>query len=73
MKNAVKLVEALRYKLRMCGMPIEEATNVFYDHDKAVYKNTSLSESTLKKSIIPLHTIDVARPLQQAQCVSQKK
>ena len=48
MKNAVELVEALRYKLRMFGVPIEEATNVFCDNE-AVYKNTSLPESTLKK------------------------
>ena len=48
MKNTVELVEVLRYKLRMFGVPIEEATNVFCDN-KAVYKNTSLPESTLKK------------------------
>ena len=48
MKNAVELVEALRYKLRMFGVPIDGATNVFCDNE-AVYKNTSLPESTLKK------------------------
>jgi hypothetical protein len=47
-KNAVELIEALRYKLRMFGVPIEGATNVFCDNE-AVYKNTSLPESTLKK------------------------
>ena len=47
-KNAVKLTEALRYKLRMFGVPIEGATNLFCDN-KAVYKNTLLPESTLKK------------------------
>jgi hypothetical protein len=46
MKNAVELVEALRCKLRMFGVPTEEATNVFCDIE-AVYKNTSLPESTL--------------------------
>ena len=49
MKNAVELVEALRYKLRMFGVPIEEATNIFCNN-KAVYKNTSLPESTLKEN-----------------------
>ena len=48
MKNAVELVEAMRYKLRMFGVPIDGATNVFCDNE-AVYKNTSLPESTLKK------------------------
>ena len=48
MKNAVELVESLRYKLRMFGVPIEGPTNIFCDNE-AVYKNTSLPESTLKK------------------------
>ena len=48
MKNAVELIEALRYKLRMFGVPIDGATNIFCDNE-AVYKNTSLPESTLKK------------------------
>jgi hypothetical protein len=48
MKNAVELAEALRYKLRMFGVPIDGPTNVFCDNE-AVYKNTSLPESTLKK------------------------
>ena len=47
-KNDVKLTEALRYKLRMFGVPIDGATNVFCDKE-AVYKNTLLPESTLKK------------------------
>jgi hypothetical protein len=48
MKNAVKLVESLRYKLRMFGIPMEGPTNVFCDND-AVCKNTTSPESTLKK------------------------
>ena len=48
MKNAVELTEALRYKLRMFGVPIEGPTNVFCDNE-AVYKNVSMPESTLKK------------------------
>ena len=38
LKNAVELVEALRYKLRMFGVPIEGPTNVFCDNE-LVYKN----------------------------------
>jgi hypothetical protein len=48
MKNAIELIESLRYKLCMFGVPIEGPTNVFCDN-KAVYKITSLPESTLKK------------------------
>ena len=47
-RNAVELTEALRFKLRMFGVPVDGATNVFCDNE-AVYKNTSLPESTLKK------------------------
>ena len=48
MKTAVEHVEALRYKLRMFGIPIEGPTNVFCDNE-AVFKNTSILDSTLKK------------------------
>ena len=48
MKTAVELVEALRYELRMFGVPIDGTASVFCDID-AVYKNTVLPESTLHK------------------------
>ena len=48
MKTAVEMVEALRYKLRMFGVPIDGPCSVFCDNE-AVYKNTVLPESTLKK------------------------
>jgi hypothetical protein len=48
MRIAVELVEALRYKLRMFGIPIEGPTNVFCDNE-AVTKNSTIPESTLKK------------------------
>ena len=48
MKNAVELTESLRYKLRMFGVPLDNATNIFCDNE-AVYKNTTMPESTLKK------------------------
>ena len=47
-KNGVKLVKALRYKLRIFGAPIEGATNIYYDNE-AVYRNCSIPESTLRK------------------------
>ena len=48
MKTAVELTEALRYKLRMFGVPIDGPTSIFCDNE-AVYKNTVLPESTLNK------------------------
>ena len=48
MKNAIELIESLRYKLRMFGVPIEGPTNVYCDND-AVCKNTTKPESTLTK------------------------
>ena len=48
MKNAVELIEALRYKLRMFGVPIEGPTNIYCENE-AVCRNCSTPESTLKK------------------------
>ena len=45
LKNAVELVKALRYKLRMFGLPIEGPTNVFCENE-SVYKNVSLWSSS---------------------------
>ena len=47
-KNGVKLVKALRYKLRMFGAPVEGATNIYCDNE-AVYTNCSIPEATLRK------------------------
>ena len=43
------MIEALRYKLRMFGIPIDGSTNIYCDNE-AVYKNTSIPESVLKKN-----------------------
>jgi hypothetical protein len=48
MRIAVELTEALRYKLRMFGIPLDGPTNVFCDNE-AVTKNVRIPESTLKK------------------------
>jgi hypothetical protein len=48
MKTAVDMVEGLRYKLRMMGVEIDAATNVFCDNESVV-KNSANPESTLKK------------------------
>jgi hypothetical protein len=48
MKIAKEMVVALRYKLRMFGIPIDGATNVYCDNE-GVVKNTSIPESVLSK------------------------
>jgi hypothetical protein len=48
MKNAVEMIEAMRYKLRMFGVPIDGPTNIFCDNG-AVCVNTTRPESTLSK------------------------
>jgi hypothetical protein len=48
MRQAIELVKSLRYKLRMFGIPIEGATDIFCDNE-SVYKNTSRPESVLNK------------------------
>ena len=48
MKNAVEMIESLRYKLRMFGVPVEGPTNIFCDNE-AVCSNTTRPDSTLTK------------------------
>ena len=48
MKTSFEMIEALRYKLRMFGVPIDGPANIFCDNE-AVYKNTVAPESTLRK------------------------
>jgi hypothetical protein len=48
LRIATELVEALRYKLRMFGVPIEGPARVFCDNESVV-KSSSYAESTLKK------------------------
>ena len=48
MKTAIDMIEGLRYKLRMLGIPMAGATSVFCDNESVV-KNSTAPESTLKK------------------------
>ena len=47
MRLAIEMIEGLRYKLRMMGVPITEECAVFCDNSAVV--TNSQSESTLKK------------------------
>jgi hypothetical protein len=48
MRIAVELLESLRYKLRMFGIPLDGPVNTFCDN-KSVVTNSIHSASTLKK------------------------
>jgi len=48
MRQATELIEALRYKLRMFGIPIDGPTRVYGDNG-AVISNSSIPTSTLTK------------------------
>ena len=48
MKTTVEHIELLCNKLRMFSVPVEGPTNVFCDNE-AVFKNTSIPDSMLKK------------------------
>jgi hypothetical protein len=48
MRVAIEMIEGLRYKLRMFGIPVEGPANVFCDN-QGVVLNSSKPESTLNK------------------------
>jgi len=53
MKQGVEAVRALRYKLRMMGVPVTEPTFVYGDNMSVIH-NTTKPESTLKKKNISI-------------------
>ena len=48
MKVGVEMVKALRYKLRIFGIPLDVAATTFFDNE-AVYKDTDMPKSKLRK------------------------
>jgi hypothetical protein len=62
LKTATEMIEGLRYKLRMMGIEVDGATNVFCDNDSVV-KNSTRPESTLKKkhNAISYHRVHEAQ------------
>jgi len=48
MRQCLDLIEGLRYKLRMMGIPLEGPTSIFCDN-QSVVNCTVAPESTLKK------------------------
>jgi len=58
MRICVEMVEALRYQLRMFGIPIDGPANIFGDN-KSVITNATSPTSTLKKkhNLIAYHRV----------------
>ena len=48
MKNSVEMIAALRYKLRMFGVPIDGSTDIFCDNE-AVYKYAYTPKYQIRK------------------------
>ena len=48
MKQAVEMIEGLRYKIRMMGIKVDGPTNLLCDNESVV-KNATRPESSLKK------------------------
>ena len=48
MRQAVEMVQALRYKVRQFGVPLDGEANMYCDNE-AVYKNVVHPDSTIKK------------------------
>ena len=53
MRTGLEMVEGLRYKLRMFGVPIDGPANIYCDNE-GVVKNTTMPESTLKKKHVAI-------------------
>jgi hypothetical protein len=53
LRTAVDMIEGLRYKLRMMGIPLDGKTSVFC-HNEGVVKNTTVPESPLKKKPVAI-------------------
>ena len=49
MRIAVELVEGLRYKLRMMGVPFNGSTYIYCDNESSVVKNVTRLESPCKE------------------------
>ena len=58
LRTAVEMNEALRYKLRMMGVPVEGPTNCFCDN-QSVVKNATIPQSSLlkKHNMVAYHKV----------------
>ena len=52
-KMATEIIQALRYKLHVIGIPIDGPTNMFCDNE-AVVRNSTMPESMLRKKHVAI-------------------
>ena len=73
LKIAIEKNEALRYKLRMMGIPIEEASNVFCDN-QSVVTNSTIPQSTLQKkhNMVAYHKVRESVALKAVRIAHEK-
>ena len=64
MRIAIELIEGLRYKLRVFGVPIDGPCNVLCDNESVV-KNVKRPEVHARKSTTQLHIIKQGSQLHQ--------
>jgi hypothetical protein len=67
LKNAIELLKALKYKLRMFGVPLLGPADIFCNNEPVVI-NCSTPESTIKRNITVLPTITTGKPLLVVLC-----
>ena len=73
LKIAIEKNEALCYKLRMMGIPIDGCTNVFCDN-KSVVTNTTIPQSTLQKkhNMIAYHKVRESVAMEAVRIAHEK-
>ena len=52
LRTGVEMIESLRYKLRMFGIPIDEPTYVFCDNQSVITNSTTPGSKLSKKHVI---------------------
>lgn len=64
MRIAVEMIEGLRYKLQMMGIPIDGPTNTFCDNAAIVINSTAPKSTVKKKNAIAYHRVSEALHLE---------
>jgi hypothetical protein len=73
LRNARDMIDGLRYKLRMFGIPLAGAAHVFCDSNQGMVKSTSIPESALIRNISQWIIMQSVRQLLHGLCKWQKK
>ena len=69
MKQAIDMIEGLRYKLRMMGVPLS-GSSYFYGDNMSVIHNTQRPESMLKKKSNSICYHAVREAVAMGECIT---